>query len=390
MAWTSGRPGRRQLIYQVPRQLIPELDSVTRLKLTLDGTWHRGSKAKEQAADLEQKALVEGDPEYEEVVLRFNKSQSVLPGSPHPDTGGRYRFLNYNEGKVEPAPGWVLDALRPFRKPVQWLPDSVQQELDAELGGQTVLPPRQIRGWFFKEEVQAKLRPRLADLVFRHEAFERYGWKERGGDNPQMMSGCPWHGGKSGTSFQFSKQSGCWDCKACEVGGDLLDFIHKIKVDNLYAGKPTGADLEKYVADLAGEIGFNYPEDAQAQVTKEVPRHERQGLPRGPDQDPRRGDEPRAAGGPDGRARGRDGAAPDRVAVPGGDGGVPVLRGFAPAEREEALVAGRGAHAVPRAEPADEAHPGDAARRRRPREDVGLHGPGHRRGARHSDADPRH
>jgi len=272
MAWTSGRPGRRQLIYQVPRQLIPELDSVTRLKLTLDGTWHRGSKAKEQAAGLEQKALVEGDPEYEEVVLRFNKSQSVLPGSPHPDTGGRYHFLNYNQGRVEPAPGWVLDALRPFRKPVQWLPDSVQQELDAELGGQTVLPPRQIRGWFFKEEVQAKLRPRLADLVFRHEAFERYGWKERGGDNPQMMSGCPWHGGKSGTSFQFSMQSGCWDCKACEVGGDLLDFIHKIKVDNLYAGKPTGADLEKYVADLAGEIGFNYPEDARAQVTKEVPR----------------------------------------------------------------------------------------------------------------------
>jgi hypothetical protein len=272
MAWTSGRPGRRQLLYQVPRQLIPELDKVTTLKLMLDGTWLRGSKAKEHAAGLEQKTLVEGDPEYEEVVLRFNKSQSVLPGSPHPDTGGRYHFLNYNHGNVEPAPGWVLDALRPFRKPVQWLPDSVQQELDAELGGQTVLPPRQIRGWFFKEEVQAKLRPRLADLVFRHEVFDRYGWKERGGDNPQMMSGCPWHGGKSGTSFQFSLQSGCWDCKACGIGGDLLDFIHKVKVNNLYASKPTGADLEKYVADLAGEIGFSYPEDARAQVTKEVPR----------------------------------------------------------------------------------------------------------------------
>lgn len=273
MSWTSGRTGRRQIVYQLPHQIIDELEDISTLILRKDGAWYKGnSDVERQGSKQGQATAKDGDAPYEEVVLRFNACQSVLPGSPHPDTGGRYRFLNYNEGRVARAPGWILSVLLGFRKPVPWLSDAAQMELDAELGGQTVIPPRQIRGWFFKEEVQAKLRPRLHELIFQHPVFDKYGWRERGGDNPQMMSGCPWHGGKSGTSFQFSTESGCWHCKACGVGGDLLDFIHKVKVDDLFAGKPTGADLEKYVAGLAGQIGFNYPEDARAQVTKEVPR----------------------------------------------------------------------------------------------------------------------
>jgi len=273
MSWTSGRPGRRQIIYQLPQQIIDELEDISTLILRLDGAWHKGnSDVERQGSKQGQGVIQDGDAPYEEVVLRFNACQSVLPGSPHPDTGGRYRFLNYNEGRVARAPGWVLSVLLGFRKPVPWLPDATQKELDAELGGQTVIPPRQIRGWFFKAEVQAKLQPRLQELVFQHPVFDKYGWHQREGNSPQMMSGCPWHGGKSGNTFQFSAESGCWHCKACNVGGDVLDFIHKIKVDDLFAGKPTGADLEKYVADLAEKIGFNYPEDARAQITKEVPR----------------------------------------------------------------------------------------------------------------------
>lgn len=273
MSWTSGRPGRRQIIYQLPQQIIDELEDISTLILRLDGAWHKGnSDVERQGSKQGQGVIQDGDAPYEEVVLRFNACQSVLPGSPHPDTGGRYRFLNYNEGRVARAPGWVLSVLLGFRKPVPWLPDATQKELDAELGGQTVIPPRQIRGWFFKAEVQAKLQPRLQELVFQHPVFDKYGWHQRGGHSPQMMSGCPWHGGKSGNTFQFSSESGCWHCKSCNVGGDVLDFIHKIKVDDLFAGKPTGADLEKYVADLAEKIGFNYPEDARAQITKEVPR----------------------------------------------------------------------------------------------------------------------
>lgn len=269
ISWTSGRPGRRQVLYRIPEQIWPQLEKVKTLILRADGEWHLGHSDVDRQ-DGKADAQEAGD--YEEVVLRFNACQSVLPGSPHPTTGGRYRFLNYNDGVVASAPGWLLDLLRPHRKPVPWLADKDQKELDAELGGQTVIPPRQIRGWFFKEEVQARLRPRLTDLVFNHQVFDKYGWKQRGGENAQMMSGCPWHGGQSGTSFQFSEGSGCWDCKACGVGGDVLDFVHKIETGNMYAERPTGADLEKYVADIATEIGFAYPEDARAQIIKEAPR----------------------------------------------------------------------------------------------------------------------
>ena len=268
MSWTSGKPGRRQLLYRVPASLVAELRHVKTLILRQDGVWRLGHSDVERHT---KQGEATAEQPYEEVVLRFNQCQSVVPGSPHPDTKKPYQWLNYNEGEVALVPEWVLDVLRSFRKPVQWLSDADQKALDAELG-ETAIPSRQIRGWFFKEEVQKMLRPRLADLVFNHPTFDKYGWRERTGDNPQGMSGCPWHGGKSGTSFQYSMTTGCWDCKACGVGGDVLDFVHKTTVGDLYAERPQGPDLERYVAEIAGKLGFNYPEDARAQVQKEVPQ----------------------------------------------------------------------------------------------------------------------
>ena len=263
MSWTSGKEGRRQILYQVPKRLVPELGEVKTLILrTDDGEWHLGHGDTNRGAGGDRDAI--SGEAYEEVVLRFNACQSVVPGSPHPETKQPYRFLNYNEGRVAPAPQWVLDVLRPHRKPVQWLSEAEQKEVRDELRGQTAVPPRQIRGWFFKEEVQSLLRPRLADLVFNHEVFDRYGWKSRGGEKPQQMSGCPWHGGQSGTAFQYAEETGCWDCKACGVGGDVLDFVHKIRTKDMHAGRPTGPDLEAYVAELARELGYDYPACATA------------------------------------------------------------------------------------------------------------------------------
>lgn len=270
MAWTSGKPGRRQLLYRVPASVIPELRHVKTVILREgDGEWHLGQGDTNRGAGGAKTAS--GDKPYEEVVLRFNACQSVVPGSPHPD-GGRYRWLNYNDGQVPLAPAWVMEVLRQFRKPVQWLSDADQKALDAELG-ETAIPSRQIRGWFFKDEVQRLLMPRLDELVFRHETFDKYGWKTREGSNPQRMSGCPWHGGQSGTSFQYSLSSGCWDCKACGIGGDVLDFVHKIRSDDMHATRPQGPDLEVYVAEIATALGFDYPACAKAVevTTKEAP-----------------------------------------------------------------------------------------------------------------------
>jgi len=264
MAWTSGKPGRRQIVYRLPKGINDQLKELKTLILRYDGKWYDGQSDKARAEDDN---APEGE-EYQEVVLRLNHCMSVLPGSAHPE-GRLYKFLSFNGGMPAKAPGWIFDAVRPRRKPQAWMTEEIEETLKEYA---TVLPPRQIRGWFFKEEIQAKLRPRLTDLVFNHPVFDQYGWKESGGENPQMKCGCPWHGGQSGTTFQFSMESGCWDCKSCGVHGDILDFIHKIRSNNKNAPKPTGTDLETYVAEIATALGYNYPEDARAQVVKEVPR----------------------------------------------------------------------------------------------------------------------
>jgi hypothetical protein len=268
MSWTSGRPGRRQILYRVPAYMVQQLAHVNTLICQEDSTWKLGK------GDVDRsKAAAEGDA-YEELVLRFNRCQSVLPQSIHPTTKKPYRFLNYNGGMPAEAPDWLLTVLRGFTKAQAWLSDAALGQLEefaADSG--TLLPPRQIRGWFFGDSVQALLMPRLEELVFKHQAFEN-GWKERSGDNPQRLNYCPWHGGQSGTSFQYSVKSGCWDCKACGVGGDVIDFIHKIESGDKSAGRPGGRDLETYVARLAQQLGLRYPEDANVQVTKEAPRLE--------------------------------------------------------------------------------------------------------------------
>lgn len=271
MSWGSGKPGRRQILYRVPDYMLDELEHIKKLILRVeDGEWYEGQSDTERAPGDD--APLTGDKEYEEVVLRFNHCQSVVPGSPHPETGRLYRWFNYNSKEVALAPDWVMDVLRGYRKPVRLFNDAQQKELDAELG-ETVIPSRQIRGWFFKDEVQARLVPRLEELIFRHETFDAYGWKNRGGKKPQRMSGCPWHGGKSGTAFQYAVESGCWDCKACGVGGDVLTFVHAVRTKNKHAGKPQGPDLEVYVAEIAEALGYDYPECARAVhvTTKEVP-----------------------------------------------------------------------------------------------------------------------
>lgn len=250
MSWTSGKPGRRQVLYQVPEYLAKSLTKVKKIALGVDGEWM-----------TESEAGGEGKP-AEEVVLRYQGCMSVIPGSPHPE-GKTYHFLNYNGGKVADAPGWLLDVLVCHCKPMAFLTDKEIDKLSAEFDtSRTLLPVRQIRGWFFKDEVQSKLMPRLEELVFNDLVFDKYGWKYRNGAKPQAMSGCPWHGGESGTSFSYARETGCWLCRSCGVGGDLLDYMHKIRSRDAYASAPRGATLESYVSELAAELGYTYPDDA--------------------------------------------------------------------------------------------------------------------------------
>lgn len=255
MAWTSGKEGRRQVFWNVPNSMIPQLRDVTKVILKEDGTWELGSG--------DENRVKEGGG-YQEVVLRFNRCQSVLPGSTRGEHDmTRYQWLSYNDGKVAPAPGWLSEILLQFAKPTGFLTDAEEQYLAEkyEHGYETdmPIPSNQLRGWFFKEQVQEKLIPRMRELVYNHAVFDEYGWIEGSG---QFKSGCPFHHSVSGHAFHVSKAKGVWHCHACSVGGDVLDFMHKVKKGDAHAPRPMGRELEGYIADLAGKLGFNYPDDA--------------------------------------------------------------------------------------------------------------------------------
>ena len=259
MSWTSGKAGRRQIMYKVPLGLVGQLESLTKLSLDPEtGNWlstvNKGGDGKEEHG-------------YQEVTIRFNGCQSVLPGSVHPDTKRRYKFLNFNEGEVATAPPWLVEVLLEHMAPMHW----VSQKEYTESHYTTSLPPSQIRGWFFKEEVQKALMPRLTDLIFNHEVHQRYGWHEKDTKVPHIVSGCPWHGGESGTAFQVNTDTGCWYCHGCQVGGDVLDYKHKVATDNKDAPRPDGHDLEKYVADVARGLGYDFPACADVKIQKEAP-----------------------------------------------------------------------------------------------------------------------
>jgi hypothetical protein len=268
MSWTSGKEGRRQLLYRVPEHLMPLFAEITTLTATWNGKFFNDVKKTQHS--IEEGKL------GEDFVIRYNKSMSVLPGSIHPDTKKQYRFLNYNGGMPAEAPQWLIDVMKSKATGgSQFLDEEDLKDIQHETA-KTLVPPKQIRGWFFKnEDVRRALMPRLQELVFNHKEFDNYTWVEGSGENPQMQNGCPWHKSSSGTAFQYAKNVGVWDCKACKVSGDELDFIHKIRTGDMYAGRPDPESLETYVSEIAEKLGFKYPEDLQAaQKTMEVPREE--------------------------------------------------------------------------------------------------------------------
>ena len=270
MSWTSGKRGRRQILWKVPAALVPQLREFNTLILRENGEWEPGT------GDKNRIKRADDQPAYEEVVLRFNRCQSVLPGSPRPGSNyKRYHWLNYNEGRPADAPRWVVELLLQQCKPVTWLNSDDQKQL-GETHGETAVPPAQIRGWFFGENVQRLLQPKLRDLIFKHPVFDEYGWNERPGANEQWMSGCPWHKSESGTAFQVAPSSGVWCCHACGNGGDVLKFVHAARTNDPYAENPTGPTLEGYVAEIAGKLGFKYPDDVlpTQRVANKVPTPE--------------------------------------------------------------------------------------------------------------------
>jgi len=100
VSWTSGKPGRYQLLFQVPPDIRVNLQNFTRYVVT---QWQGIETAKDES----------GKPS-ELLEFRYNCCQSVLPPSRHPDTGA-YRWLNsVANTSVALAPTWLCNLLLDF------------------------------------------------------------------------------------------------------------------------------------------------------------------------------------------------------------------------------------------------------------------------------------
>ena len=88
VTFTSGKPGRRQLLYYIPEQYW---DVVKTIKLK---TGVKGDDGKEQQLEF-----------------RWNGLQSVLPPSVHPDTGKYFWVRSPQEVEVAECPVWVIELM---------------------------------------------------------------------------------------------------------------------------------------------------------------------------------------------------------------------------------------------------------------------------------------
>ncbi len=92
--FTSGKPGRRQLLYRVPEEYWSVFKTIK-----LD-TGEKDQEGKKQQLEF-----------------RWNGCQSVLPPSVHPETGSYYWVQSPNEVQVAECPMWLIELMLNHNQP---------------------------------------------------------------------------------------------------------------------------------------------------------------------------------------------------------------------------------------------------------------------------------
>ena len=252
MSW-RGRPGRRQLLYKLEDGVRSLLTKFTKEQFIeeLKGT-------------------------DEEVCIRYNGCYSVIPGSKHPDTKKPYEWIDYNDGVVAPAPGWLVDFMMKSAKPAEvhsFIPKEYLERQDAS----TDFTYRQMRRHFWMEG--GLLEKLLAmedgfDRVFNSEVWEYQPLTVENQEKGTMVGGCPFHDSNSGKSFTVWPNLN-WYCHKEETGGDALMLLHALRERDINAGDPSPVVLQGYLQEIAEIVGLRYPEDfEQVQKIKKETKYE--------------------------------------------------------------------------------------------------------------------
>lgn len=223
VAWTSGKPGRRQLLYQVPAEIRPQILAFKRKALNCFG-------------DLRA-------TEGELIEFRYNDHQSALPPSRHPDTGAYCWLKSPEEVAVAAAPEWLCKLLGEFVRNEGATPEAAP-------------PALPMPGWGIAGGGASELEQILNQALTRLSARDIYKWPgHQFRDYGKTWRGyCPQHRSQSGTTFAVDPETREWYCFCCEVGGGPVQYRH---FANGGRGRPRGAEFVAIVRELAAESGLS-------------------------------------------------------------------------------------------------------------------------------------
>jgi len=247
ISWTSGKIGRKQLLFQIPDSARAVLASFTRKTLMSVGEIQTDSG--------------------ELLEFRYNYSQSVLPPSYHPDTGAYQWLHSPSEMEVAIAPDWLIELLLKYSQ------EEANQQQEAQKKALAYAERKRNRnsgGWIGSDSIEEALEGAISRLSFEDIFYwSGHQFKQRGS---KLVGCCPQHQSQSGTAFQVDPQSGAWFCHACEAGGYPVQYRYFL---NGGTGTPTGKEFIDIAKTLCQEAGVSFPEKKQSGLAELIEEHNR-------------------------------------------------------------------------------------------------------------------
>jgi hypothetical protein len=235
--WTSGKPGRYQLLFQVPANIRAQLQNFTRRVVT---QWNGLETAKDES----------GRP-TELLEFRYNRSQSALPPSRHPNTGSYIWINSPTDVPVALAPDWLCNLLLEFvseeERHVAEISERIQQAKTRQQ--KRNLTPISTSNGNLIELLDLSLTRLSPEDVFN---WSDHNWTVQGRD--EWAGYCPRHDSKGGTAFKLNTNTLEWYCFGCEAGGHVAQYRHFVNGGN---GTPRGKDFVEIVKGLAVEAGVS-------------------------------------------------------------------------------------------------------------------------------------
>jgi hypothetical protein len=254
VSWSSGKPGRYQLLFQIPESHRPSLREFTRSVVT---EWNGLATAKDE----------DGKP-IELLEFRYNRSQSALPPSLHPSTSSYYWLNSPVNTEVAVAPDWLCNLLVELAERDRRVTEAKQRvRAERERLIKDATKKRQALGIVGSID----LIDCFTQSVSRLSPEEIFNWsghnfKYRG---REWFGRCPQHQSQSGESFTVSPDSLDWHCFGCNVGGGVGEYRHFV---NGGKGTPRRRDFFEITKELAAQAGIELPKlhskDAPTQSDK--------------------------------------------------------------------------------------------------------------------------